>query len=133
MPAALMTCGLCLGRRPKPFTKAEVKSRSAACSGVICVPSSCMTPWEGRMAIHFGRREFIATIGAAAGWPLAARAQQASTSVIGILSSESLGPYAGRLHAFREGLSGSGYVEGSNVALEYRWADSQYDRCQSWQ
>jgi ABC-type uncharacterized transport system substrate-binding protein len=75
------------------------------------------------------RREFIAGLGSAAAWPVVARAQQPTMPVIGFLSPQSAeGDYNNATVPFLQGLKETGYVEGQNVAIEYRWADNQYDR-----
>src|SRR5262244_412554 len=87
------------------------------------------THWEGKPVYSMGRREFVALLGgAAAAWPLAASAQQPAMPVVGFLHPASPEPFGHIIDGFRRGLNDTGFVEGQNVAIEYRWARGEYDR-----
>jgi putative ABC transport system substrate-binding protein len=87
-----------------------------------------MTQPEGHMASHIERRKFLATLGSAVAWPLSTRAQQAAMPVVGFLNAASPDVSAHVVDAFRLGLKETDYIEGQNVAIEYRWAEDHYDR-----
>ena len=80
------------------------------------------------MTVTIGRRELLAALGGAAAWPLAARAQQSAMPVIGFMSSRSPEDSAHLLEAFRRGLREGGFIDGENVAIEFRWARGDYSR-----
>ena len=82
------------------------------------------------MAICVRRRELIATLASVAAWPLAARAQQAAMPVVGFLNPGFPEPSSFLVTAFREGLRELSYVDGQNIAIEYRWAKGRYDQLQ---
>jgi ABC-type uncharacterized transport system substrate-binding protein len=113
--------------RPKPSQRK--KRRSFLRQGVVSLPPLHVhDPPEGRMAAHIERRKFIFTLASAAAWPFAARAQQPTVPVIGFLSGRSRDEAAYAVAAFQSGLKETGFVEGQNVAVEYRWAEGQEDR-----
>src|ERR1700704_2038336 len=92
---------------------------------VMTRPPSTLTMLLSR---HTRRRQFITLLGGAAAWPLVARAQQPATPVIGVLGSGSAAAYSERLVLIRQGLAETGFTEGRNAVIEYRWAAGQLDR-----
>jgi putative ABC transport system substrate-binding protein len=82
------------------------------------------------MASHIGRRKFLATLlgGAAAAWPVTARAQRLSVPVIGFLDATTAADTVYRVLAFRDGLKEAGFIDGHDVAIEFRWAENKFDR-----
>src|SRR5262245_30479580 len=77
---------------------------------------------------NLGRRGFIALIGGLAGWPLAARAQQPAVPAVGFLNRAAPEAFPDRLRPFHRGLKDTGFVEGENIAIVYRWGENQIDR-----
>src|SRR5215472_811436 len=83
---------------------------------------------EGHMASHIERRKFLATLGGAAAWPLAARAQQPAMPVIGYLDATTAVDSVYRVSAFRDGLKEAGFIDGHNVAIDFRSPENKFDR-----
>src|SRR6516165_7166635 len=108
--------------------KLSPQAAAGARQSCMCRCAEAARPREGQMSICLRRREFIAGLGGAAAWPIAARTQQPALPVIGLLGGVSAARWAGPMAGFHRGLAETGYVEGRNVAIEYRLADGHLDR-----
>src|SRR5215470_10103970 len=121
----MLRCSLCLACAP-PAPGAALLGTARSWRGIV--PFTHLAR-EGRMTVTIGRRELLAALGgAAAAWPLTARAQQPAIPVIGYLDAGAPETSARLAAAFRKGLAETGYAEDRNVAIEYRWARNEYDR-----
>jgi hypothetical protein len=116
--------------RPKRRRKAPlILSWGTPLRFVLSSGRTTPSGWVDQMTACIGRREFITLLGgAAAAWPLAARAQQRAFPVIGLLSSRSPAVDMLLIAVIRQALNETGLVEGQNVTVDYRWAEGQYDR-----
>src|SRR3954468_21855590 len=116
----------------KPPGRSGSPYRQSCCSPLTRSSNETARVLPCRRGDRVRRREFITLAGiAAAAWPVMARAQQPKIPVIGFIDSRSPEALGERLRKFRQGLKDSGYGEGENAAIEYRWADGQYDRLPS--
>src|SRR5262249_36951743 len=111
-------------RRDRDHLVPPRRTDAAVCCAEVCYPFG--RKYGRHRAVR--RREFVTLIGGVAAWPLATYAQQAAMPVIGLLSTVSPDANAIRLRAFREGLRTTGFVEGQNVKVDYRWAEAHTGR-----
>src|SRR6516164_9396116 len=109
-----------MGTAPLDVTNGTILNPKSA---ILSIPDVVLGVGEAMR-----RREFIAFVGTATAWPLAARAQQPNMPLVGFLNVGSSDGYRPMEAAFRQGLQETGYVEGQNVAIEYRWGEGQSDR-----
>src|SRR5262245_16155581 len=118
-----------LSPQRQPRNSEEFRSATGTCHRVDGRLMVRQSHWEGSSVSGMGRREFVALLGgAAAAWPLAARAQQATMRTLGYLSARSSEVETELVRAFQQGLRETGYAEGKNITVEYRWAEGRYDR-----
>src|SRR5215472_11141704 len=109
-----------MGTAPLDVTNGTILNPKSA---ILCMPDVVLGVGEAMR-----RREFITFVGSAAAWAHAARAEQSEMPIIGFLNSASSQPFANYVSGFRVGLKQTGYIDGQNVNIEFRWAEGHYDR-----